>query len=92
MVNRTTSLSKRIQHTLPREARDAVSSGLVSFENISQLNKSDLLEKVLLSLNCVLNRMTEVVGGGMFDVKASLSLSLQCFRLPLCTLCVTTLM
>jgi hypothetical protein len=66
MVKRTTSYSRRIQHTLPREARDAVSSNFVNSEITLRLIGLDLLEKVLLSLNCVLNRMIGVDGGGTF--------------------------
>lgn len=62
MVKRITSYSRRIQHTLPSDDSDAVSSDLVSIDPL--FYRLILLEKVLLSLNCVRKRIVRVDDGG----------------------------
>lgn len=62
MVKRMTSYSRRIQHTLPNDDSDAVSSDLVSMDRL--FYRLILLEKVLLSLNCVRKRIVRVDDGG----------------------------
>lgn len=62
MVKRITSYSRRIQHTLPSDDNDAVSSDLVSMDPL--FYRLILLEKVLLSLNCVRKRIVRVGDGG----------------------------
>lgn len=59
-MKRTTSYSSRIQHTLPREEREAVSSVWLVW--IPLRKGIDPLEKVLVFFNCVRKRIVEDVG------------------------------
>lgn len=58
MVKRTTSSSSRIQHTLPREDSEAVSSVFWgSVLDMAEILGFHELEKVFVSFNCVRKRI-----------------------------------
>jgi hypothetical protein len=62
IVKRTLSSSRRTHATLPNDEREAVSSDLISHYRLTtdEVLRENLLEKVLMFLTDVLNRIVKV--------------------------------